>query len=278
MTKGLTTKELARMLVGRDIRVLENRIPRKSQAIHEPILKVDHLSQSKLKNFSFELRPGEILGVAGIEGNGQRELAETLWGVRANSEGSIHLSGVDIHPLDVDERKRAGLSFIPEDRQSQGLILDFDLIENFYLGSRVHFGSHFQVPHQKVKAEVERSISEFEIRTSSAKAKARSLSGGNQQKIVVARELFSNPKVLIAAQPTRGVDIGAIELIHNELIKRRDAGLAILLISCELDELLALSDRIIVMREGVKSAEINDLSGDWTELRYKMGEAMVCQA
>jgi ABC-type uncharacterized transport system ATPase subunit len=272
-----STTELARLLVGRDVRAFDERKAGQRKAPSStPALKIENLAAERLKSISFQIFPGEILGIAGIEGNGQKELVEAISGTLPAEHGEIKLLEKNLSHLSVEKRKAAGLACIPEDRQRDGLILDFDLVENFYLGSKVHFENKVLVPTSEVQAEVQKAIQLFEIKASGPRAKARSLSGGNQQKVIVARELFGNPKMLIAAQPTRGVDIGAIERIHDELLRRRDEGMAILLVSSELDELLSLSDRILVMREGEISAEFKDMNEDRTRLRYQIGEAMIC--
>lgn len=275
-TKGMTQKELARLLVGRDVRLLDQRMPRKSQEGHPVQLRLRQVSTSRLKDVSLEISAGEILGLAGIEGNGQRDLAEVLMGLELKTSGDIHLEDAEISNWSIEKRKQQGLGFIPEDRHHQGLLLDFSLTENFYFGAQMHFQSKCFIPFRKLRSEISAAIRQFEIKASGPEALARSLSGGNQQKVVVARELYSKPKVLICSQPTRGVDIGAIERIHEEIIRQRDAGMAILLISSELDELLALSDRVIAIREGALSGEFKNLTGDWTPLRFQIGEAMIC--
>ena len=276
--KSTDVKELATLLVGREVRAFDERKVKEVKKIEAkaPVLKVNSLSGSKkLKSVSFQIYPGEILGVAGIEGNGQRELVQLLSGVKSHHAGEIQFLNMAIDKWNVEKRKAAGLACIPEDRHQEGLILDFNLIENFYLGSRVHFDLPALLPFKEVQALVEKSIFDFEIKAKSPFSKARELSGGNQQKVIVARELFGRPQLLIAAQPTRGVDIGAIERIHDELLKRADGGMAILLISSELDEILSLSDRVMVMRNGEISAEFSNVATHGPELRYEIGRAMV---
>jgi len=273
--KDIDIKTLAHMLVGRDVDVLEERVARKEGGEREVVVEVKGLSRKRLKPVSFTIKKGEILGVAGVAGNGQSELADALWGSEEIDSGSIKINGKSIESLSVEKRKALGLSHIPEDRHRNGMILEMSLVENFYLGSSGHFGKKRIIPRRQIHSDLKKAIDSFEIQCTGPLAKAGSLSGGNQQKVIIARELISKPVFLIAAQPTRGVDIGAIERVHRELIRMRDQGMSILLISCELDELLALSDRLIVLRGGEISKSFDDLSGDWTQLRYQIGEAML---
>jgi simple sugar transport system ATP-binding protein len=206
-----------------------------------------------LKGLSFELREGEILGIAGVEGNGQSELTEVLAGTRRVTGGRVLLGDRDVTTFDARTEREAGIAFIPEDRRGAGLVLSYSIAENLILGrQRSHqFAWHeFVLQLNAIWSWARRLVKEFDIRTPSINTAVRNLSGGNQQKVIVAREMGTHPKVLIAAQPTRGVDIGAIEFIHRRLVAERDAGTAILLVSAELDEIRSLSDRIAVMYEG----------------------------
>ena len=200
---------------------------------------------------TFSIRPGEILGIAGVEGNGQTELIEALAGLRPLESGSIRVNGHDVTREDVAERRQAGLSHIPEDRHQRGLILDYSVADNLVLGMQDHFiGRYGLLDGDRIRQNAEARIAEFDIRPPSGEIAARNLSGGNQQKIVVAREMGRDFGVLLASQPTRGVDVGAIEFIHSRLREARAAGKAILLVSAELKEVLALSDRVAVMYRG----------------------------
>jgi ABC-type uncharacterized transport system ATPase subunit len=276
--RNVTTSELARLMVGREVHVMQSRLARKLRSRSGSLLECRNLSTDQLKNLSFEIQPGEILGVAGIEGNGQRDLAQVLWGLERLRSGQIRFEGQPVDGKSLRERKKLGISHIPEDRHSDALILDMNLLENLFLGAELHYKKNFVFPTSELHRDLAKDIERFDIKTQNLKSLARSLSGGNQQKLILARELRGMPKFLIAAQPTRGVDVGAIERIHAELIRQRDRGLAILLISSELDELLSLSDRIIVMREFQISACFENLDLDWTELRYQIGEAMICRS
>jgi general nucleoside transport system ATP-binding protein len=200
---------------------------------------------------SLELRPGEILGIAGVEGNGQTELLEAVSGLRAPASGHILLGATDITTATVKQRAAAGLSHVPEDRHRRGLVLDYSIAENLILGEQDRFtGRRGALDFARVAEHARRQVSEFDIRPADPSLPARALSGGNQQKIVIAREMGRDFSVLLAAQPTRGVDVGAIEFIHGRLRAARDAGKAVLLVSAELNEILALADRIAVMYGG----------------------------
>jgi ABC-type uncharacterized transport system ATPase subunit len=221
-----------------------------------PLLEVRDLSVADarragaVKGLTFTINPGEILGVAGVEGNGQTELLEALAGLRPITSGTISVGHRDVTRLSVKARGDAGLSHIPEDRHARGLVLDYSIAENLILGQQHHFVHGGTLDRARILANAVRQIEAYDIRPADPLAPARALSGGNQQKIVIAREMGRSFQVLLAAQPTRGVDVGAIEFIHARLRDARDAGAAILLISADLTEILALSDRIAVMYGG----------------------------
>jgi simple sugar transport system ATP-binding protein len=212
----------------------------------------------KVCGVSLEVRTGEIVGIAGVDGNGQTELVEAITGLHRRESGRIVVDGTEMglhaSPLAMLE---AGIGHIPEDRHRYGLVLDFTLAENVALHDfRYPPDSRFGWLRPKVLVErARRLIAEFDVRGGNPQTKARNLSGGNQQKLVAAREVDRDPRVLIAAQPTRGLDVGAIEYLHRRLVEERDRGRAILLVSLELDEVLSLSDRILVMYEGRIVAE-----------------------
>jgi simple sugar transport system ATP-binding protein len=206
----------------------------------------------KVRDVSFEVRAGEIVGIAGIDGNGQTELIDALSGLRAVAAGAVRLNGTDLTHLSALAHYHEGLGHIPEDRQRRGLVLEFTIAENIALHDYrsppdSHFGWLF--PRRLVERAA-RLIKEFDVRGGGAQTRSGGLSGGNQQKLVLAREIDRDPQVLIAAQPTRGLDVGAIEFVHRRLIAERDEGRGILLVSLELEEILALSDRILVIYEG----------------------------
>ncbi|MFM2237662.1 MAG: hypothetical protein RL389_9 [Actinomycetota bacterium] len=252
-----TTSELASMMVGREV---DLQVEKKKQSAGEVILSVENLSvlddrdQRAVDNLSFEVRAGEVLAIAGVQGNGQTELAEALLGLRSviRGSGSIKLSGTTVNHFSVRKHLEAGIGYVPEDRKKDGLVSEFSIAENFMLNGS--FGKPFAsgvnidfAARDKISANL---IAEFDVRTQSADSPVGKLSGGNQQKVVVARELSRDVKLLIAAQPTRGVDVGSIEFIHERIMSERDSGRAVILISTELDEVLALADRIAVMYRG----------------------------
>jgi simple sugar transport system ATP-binding protein len=207
---------------------------------------------------SLRVRGGEIVGVAGVEGNGQSELFEALAGLRAPSGGAVRLAGEAIGGLGPRARQERGVGHVPEDRHQRGLVLELSVEENLILGRQRGFAGRLGLDRGKIRAEAEQRIAEADLRPPDPTARAAGLSGGNQQKLVVAREL-ARPglRLLLCAQPTRGVDIGAIEHIHRQLVAARDRGIAILLVSAELSELKALSDRLYVIYKGRISAELD---------------------
>jgi simple sugar transport system ATP-binding protein len=264
-TSETTAKDLARMIVGRDVLL---RVEKAVAAPEETVLQVENLSVSgfqqhhALKNISFAARAGEIVGVAGVEGNGQTELVEAIAGLISpnHQSGKIGFLGKDISNLSARKRKVLGIAHIPEDRHRRGLLLDFDLAENSILGVHrqqpISTGSGF-LSFSAISNKVGGIIKNFDVRPANRTLSARTLSGGNQQKLVIGREFDMKPKLLLVAQPTRGVDIGAIEFIHRKLIELRDAGAAILLVSAELEEVMALSDRLLIIHEGEIVGEVD---------------------
>ena len=248
---------LASLMVGRDV---DLKVSKQQQKSGEVVLSVDSISvlderdQRAVNNVSFEVRAGEVLAIAGVQGNGQTELAEALLGLRSTVKGSgdIKLSGASIAQLSVRKRLEEGIGYIPEDRKKDGLVSQFTISENFMLNGSFTppFASGVNINFAKRDEISAKLIKDFDVRTQSAETPVGKLSGGNQQKVVVARELSRDVKLLIAAQPTRGVDVGSIEFIHEQIMAERDSGRAIVLISTELDEVLALADRIAVMYRG----------------------------
>jgi ABC-type uncharacterized transport system ATPase subunit len=248
-------EELASLMVGRPVSLdVEKAAPQLGKVMLDiKNLNIsDHTGRSLVKDVSFELRTGEILAVAGVQGNGQTELAEAIVGLQEHVHGSISLDGVDITKASVREALHSGIAFVPESREEDGLISSFSIEENLILDL------HDLPPYAKgpvisqsvVSEEAQKRVAEFDIRTQSAKDSASSLSGGNKQKVVLARELSRPVKLLVASQPTRGLDVGSIEFVHERIIAERDAGRAVLLFSTELDEVSALADRIAVMYRG----------------------------
>jgi general nucleoside transport system ATP-binding protein len=256
ITKDTTEQEIARLMVGREVLLRVEKPPARPG---DPVLTVENLTAISdqgvpaLKGVSFVLHKGEILGIAGVEGNGQSELVEVLAGTRRATGGRVLLGDREIENVGAAAIRLAGVSHVPEDRRGAGLVLSFSIAENLILGRQRTPLFTWEGLVLRLRAIFEwarKLIKEFDIRTPSSTTSARNLSGGNQQKIIVAREMAVQPRVLLAAQPTRGVDIGAIEFIHRRLVAERDAGAGILLVSAELDEIRSLSDRIAVMYEG----------------------------
>jgi len=261
MTSETSTKDLARMIVGRDVLL---RVDKTDARPGELTLEVENLNVrdshgTAVNNVSFNVRAGEIVGIAGIEGNGQTELIEALAGLCPPLSGVVRFEGRDITNLNARKLKELGIAHIPEDRHRRGLLLNSDLAENSILG--VHYrppvvSSGFLVG-SAIGRRVNEIIENFDVRPPVPDLPARALSGGNQQKLIIGREFELNPKLLLVSQPTRGVDIGAIEFIHRKLIELRDAGTAVLLVSAELEEVTALADRLLVIREGKIVGELD---------------------
>ncbi|MFK7902174.1 MAG: ABC transporter ATP-binding protein [Nitratireductor sp.] len=261
-TNETNVKDLAQMMVGREVLL---RVEKSKPKIGETILAVKNLGVvengvARLKDVSFEIKAGEILGVAGVAGNGQSALLDVLSGIGCAHSGSVEIHGKPINidvPLQAASRREVGIGHVPEDRHIRGLVTPFKVWEN------AHFGHHRSEEFTKgllsnPKRMIEHSqklLDAFDVRPNNPHIRTANLSGGNQQKVVLAREIDRNPDLLIIGQPTRGVDIGAIEYIHREIVKLRDAGKAILLVSVELEEILNLSDRVIVMFDGAISGE-----------------------
>lgn len=247
--------ELASLMVGRDVVFTTEKTLAKPK---EEVLKIENLvvkdyrGIEKVKGLNLSVRRGEILGIAGVDGNGQTELIEAISGLRTVESGSITLAGKDVTNLKPRKITESGLGHIPQDRHRHGLVLNFTVGENFSLQTyyRSPFSNHGILNHKNIYENARNLIKEYDVRTQSEYEPARALSGGNQQKIIIGREIERNPDLLIAAQPTRGLDVGAIEFIHQRLIDQRDEGKAVLLISFELDEVMNVSDRIAVIFDG----------------------------
>jgi len=259
---------LAKMMVGREV-VL--RVTKTDAHPGENVLEIDNLhvmddrKLEAVRGVSFVVRSGEIVGIAGVSGNGQSEIIEAISGLRRPSAGRVLLRGKDITRSNPASSIEAGVSVVPEDRRRRGLVLEFDLIENITLGDqrRPPLSKWGILDRRAMTSVAKKRIADYDIRTPSETMPAGNLSGGNQQKLVVAREVGRDPELLIAGQPTRGLDVGAIEFVHKQIISERDRGKGVLLVSMELDEVMSLSDRILVMFEGEIVAEF--ASGDVTE-------------
>ncbi len=259
-TADTNADELAEMMVGRKI---DFKLKRNCEVKKNIALSVKHLSVRDyrglpcVEDVSLDVHAGEVVGIAGVEGNGQTELQEALAGLIHTKTGSIELNGVDITDLSVEKRFEKGLAHIPEDRHKRGLILDFSISENTVLGfqSQTPFASGFRLDRKKVDSFARELIEKFDVRAPNSQILAGSLSGGNQQKIVLAREFARKPKFLIAAQPTRGLDVAVTEFVHRQLAQVCKDGTGVLLFSLDLNEIMQLSDRILVIYEGRIVAE-----------------------
>ncbi|HKV42559.1 MAG TPA: ABC transporter ATP-binding protein [Blastocatellia bacterium] len=273
-TPEATAEELAKLMVGREVLLRVD----KSKAIpKETVLSVRSLcfkdaeGYPVLADISFDVRAGEILAVAGVEGNGQTELIEVLAGLRQPASGDILFGEKSIKGLGVGRRKQLGIAHIPEDRLRRGLLLPLDLAENSILGMLdppATWG--VLLDRKRIEQRARRLVAEFDVRPADIAASAKALSGGNQQKLIIAREFDINPKLLLVAQPTRGVDIGATEFIHRKLVELRDRGTAILLVSAELDEVLSLGDRVVVIFEGRIAGEADPTVADREQIGLMM--------
>jgi simple sugar transport system ATP-binding protein len=266
-TKETDAAELARLMVGRDVLLRVEKSPAKPGAA---VLEVRDLAVEvedgtrRLAGVSFTVHAGEIVGVAGVEGNGQTELIEALAGLTpaARTSGAVLLAGEEVGGLDARRRKERGIAHIPEDRHRRGLLLDFDLAENSILGVQhsrpiaVGPGGAW-LDRAAIGERAGRIVRDFDVRPPDVALPARALSGGNQQKLIIGRELDLHPRLLLVAQPTRGVDIGAIEFIHRQILALRDSGCAVLLVSAELEEVTALADRLLVLHQGKVVREVD---------------------
>lgn len=269
--------QMAEMMVGREISF---NVSKGESTPGDVVLEIENLSvQSNrkvlgLKNFSLDVKRGEIVGVAGVEGNGQTELVEAITGLRKVESGFIRINGKDIENYSIRKRNEAGVAHIPEDRQKYGLVMDYTIAENFVIKN------YYELPYSKrgllnkdaIRKDAEKMIDDFDVRAGrGADSPAGSLSGGNQQKAILGREISLDTDLLIAVQPTRGLDVGAIEYIHKRLVEQRDSGKAILLVSLELDEVMDLSDRIAVINSGeLIDLVVNDSSIDENDLGLMM--------
>jgi len=274
-TSETNTQELARMIVGRDVLLRVEKTDATPAAI---VLDVNDLvvmgrNGVAVGGVSFEVRAGEIVGIAGIEGNGQTELIEALAGLTKPASGRVEFEGKDITGNTAREIKELGIAHIPEDRHKRGLLLNSDLYENSILG--VHYRAPIAAAagvlnSAAIEKRVGEIIEQFDVRPPNPELTAKSLSGGNQQKLIIGREFELDPKLLLVSQPTRGVDIGAIEFIHRKLIELRDKGRAVLLVSAELEEVTALADRLLVIREGKIVGEVDPKAASFEEIGLLM--------
>ena len=282
VTAQTSTQELAELMVGRKV---SSQLDKNAAQAGPELLRAENITLydsqhvARLKNISFSLRGGEILGVAGVSGNGQSELLEVLSGIRGFSEGRLMINAQAItpeHPGNPRTMRAIHVNHIPEDRLRLGLVKTFNAAESSILGYQKapQYNGRWLNDTRVIRDDCQRIMQEFDVRPPDPKLKSANFSGGNQQKLIIARELDKQPHVLLVGQPTRGVDIGAIEFIHRQLLNLRDQGCAILLISVELDEIMALSDRIIVMCDGAIVGEINAAEADKRTLGLMMANAL----
>lgn len=279
-TKDTNAAELARLMVGREVLL---RVEKPEAKVGAPQLEVRDLSvtdinnQKRVNGVSFAVRSGEIVGIAGVEGNGQTELIEAIAGLvePARLGGAINFEGQTLNSLGARVRRELGIAHIPEDRHRRGLLLDFSLAENSILG--VHYRPPIAalaggviLDENAIQRRAGEIIRGFDVRPPNAALPARALSGGNQQKLIIGREYHVNPKLLLVSQPTRGVDIGAIEFIHRQLVGLRDSGCAILLVSAELEEVTSLSDRLLIIHEGRIAGEVDPKTATLEEIGLLM--------
>ncbi|MFA7567754.1 MAG: ABC transporter ATP-binding protein [Alkalispirochaeta sp.] len=277
-TADVTKEELASIMVGRDVVLTVERTSRKVSG--EPVFSIEDLvvrddrGVPSVNGLSLEVRPGEVVGIAGVDGNGQSELAEAIMGLRPVESGSMRHLGEDISHLSTRERIHRNISYVPADRHRFGLVLPFTVAEN------IAIGYHDRAPNSKFRGwsldyagmtkHAEALIGDFDIRTSGPSATAGNLSGGNQQKVILAREFTRDPSFLLVSQPTRGLDVGAIEYIHSQILAMRDKEVAVLMISLELEEIFSLADRILVLFEGKVVKEVRPEATDEREIGFYM--------
>ena len=252
---GTTEDELASLMVGRDVQL---RVSKEAAKPGDVVLDVadltvaDETGRIWVNGVSFQVRAGEILGVAGVQGNGQTELCEALMGLLPTASGQMTLNGRDLTHATPRQRLHAGVAYVPEDRQEDGLVGEFSVADNMVLDTydRPPYASGIRLNLDAIASNAAERVKEFDVRTTSVDASVGTLSGGNQQKVILAREVGREHKVLVASQPTRGLDVGSIEFVHRRIVEQRDKGVAVLIVSAELDEIYALADRIAVMYEG----------------------------
>ena len=255
-------EELATLMVGRPVELVVNK---KDAEPAEAVLEVRHLgvlddrNQDAVADVGLTVRRGEIVGIAGVQGNGQTELVEALTGLRPTLRGQVVLNGDDVTDASPREIHERSVAHVPEDRQRSGLVLDFTVSENVVLDSYYEgrFSRRAQMNWSAVAAEARELVEQYDVRTPGVDVELRTLSGGNQQKVIAAREFSRDVDLIIASQPTRGIDVGSIEYIHSRIVEERDRGAAVLIVSSELDEVMALSDRLLVMFDGRIVAELD---------------------
>ncbi len=266
---------LAELMVGRPVDLVVDKAdasPGQTTLRVQNLIVLDDRNQRTVDNVSFQVRAGEIVGIAGVQGNGQTELVESITGLRPSLGGSVHLSDEDVTRLPARALHKRQVAHVPEDRQRSGLVLSFTVTENIVLDSYYEhpMSSGVRMNWDEAARQAERLVEQYDVRTPGIDVEVSTLSGGNQQKVIVAREFDRDVQLVIASQPTRGIDVGSIEYIHSRIVEERDQGAAVLIVSSELEEIMALSDRILVMFEGRIVAEF-----DGTATRTEIGLAML---
>lgn len=271
----VTEEQLAEMMVGRPVDLLvqkESAQPGDAVLTVEDLVVLDDRDHRTVNGVSFQVRSGEIVGIAGVQGNGQTELVESITGMRPSLAGHVFVSGEDVTESNPREIHRLGIAHVPEDRQESGLVLAFTVAENMVLDSYYDrpYSRGIQMDWSVAIEASERLVDEYDVKTTRVDVPVSTLSGGNQQKVIVAREFDRDVNLVIASQPTRGVDVGSIEYIHARIIEERDNGAAVLIVSSELDEVMALSDRLLVMFEGRIAGEFDPATASTTEVGLAM--------
>ena len=271
-TGSTSEKELATQMVGRQV---ENIVAKRGQKTGQAVLELKgvRLHERAGETVSLKVRAGEILGIAGVDGNGQQELEEMIVGNRRVREGEIFINGIPVQNMAVKDRKAMGLGYIPSDRHKNAMIPSFSITENFLLGYQEtpEYCRKGFIDYERLRQDAEKQVEEFEIKVAGVDQEIGQLSGGNQQKVILGREISHDPGLVVVAQPVRGLDIGAIENIHKQIIRQRDAGKAILLISLELDEIMNCADTIGVIYNG----EIQKIAAAKTLTSNEVGEFMM---
>ena len=270
----VTEQDLANLMVGRPVDLSVDKEPAKpgeTVLTVRDLVVLDDRNVKVVDGFSFEVRAGEIVGIAGVQGNGQTELIEGIMGLRPIVSGKVMLGDIDVTDAGPRELHQLGVSHIPEDRQGSGLVLDFTVAENMILNSYYQppFSKTIVLDWRATRETAERLVRQYDVRTPSIDVPVSTLSGGNQQKVIVAREFDRDVRLVVASQPTRGIDVGAIEYVHSQSVKKRDDGAAVLVVSSELDEILALADRILVIFHGKLAGEFTP-DADVTDIGLAM--------
>jgi len=270
-----TEEECAFLMVGRPVELVVQKEVAEAKAkvlVVNDIVALDERDHRAVDGVSFEVRAGEIVGIAGVQGNGQTELIEAIMGLRTPLAGSVFIEDMDVTNASPRELHNLGVAHIPEDRQASGLVVDFTVTENMILDSYYDrpYSRGIQMDWRAAEQAAERLVEEYDVRTPSTEVQVSTLSGGNQQKVIVAREFDREVKLIVASQPTRGIDVGSIEYIHNRIVEERDEGVAVLVVSSELDEVMALSDRILVMYRGKIAGEFDPAKDSTTDIGLAM--------